>query len=260
MTTSPSPGRLSGLLQGEPRVVTAGAAMLADALTSQAATVEQVDWRPPADGSDAALARVMADPRRVAANATAVERLLSAEAQLVDVRPAHEVLGLERGTFLHAGPPIDWERASGPLRGALIGAMLYEERADSPETILKTVDPLRVLVVDDQPILSQLVCEYLREDFHTAETAVSADEALEKFRIGQFDLVITDYVMAGMTGEKLAEKIKELSPAVPIILLTGYTMEATGEKQYSGTIDFILRKPLSRVSLRKALAEVMAAA
>jgi hypothetical protein len=42
------------------------------------------------------------------------------------------VLGLERGTFLHAGPPIEWERASGPLRGALIGAMLYEELADSP--------------------------------------------------------------------------------------------------------------------------------
>jgi hypothetical protein len=45
---------------------------------------------------------------------------------LVDLRPASEALGLRPGEFLHAGPPISWERASGPLRGALIGAMLLE--------------------------------------------------------------------------------------------------------------------------------------
>lgn len=117
MTAAP----LSGLLTGEPRIVTAGAALLAEALQDQAAVVEQVDWRPPR-GSATALARVMADPRREAANATAVGRLLHAEAALVDVRPATEALGLEAGTFLHAGPPIAWERTSGPLRGALIGA------------------------------------------------------------------------------------------------------------------------------------------
>jgi hypothetical protein len=61
-----------------------------------------------------------------------VGRLLSAGAELVDVRPAAEALGLERGSFLHAGPPIDWERASGPLRGALIGAMLLEGLAEDP--------------------------------------------------------------------------------------------------------------------------------
>jgi hypothetical protein len=139
-TAQQGAGPLSGLLDGEPRVVAAGAAMFAEALEAQAATVEQVDWRPPTDGSDAALARVMADPRRVAANTTAVERLLSAEALLVDVRPAREVLGLEAGTFLHAGPPLDWERASGPMRGALIGAMLYEELADSPEQAEKALE------------------------------------------------------------------------------------------------------------------------
>ncbi len=44
-----------------------------------------------------------------------------------------EALALDAGAFLHAGPPIDWERASGPLRGALIGAMLLEGLADTPE-------------------------------------------------------------------------------------------------------------------------------
>lgn len=134
------------------------------------------------------------------------------------------------------------------------------ERSRSPEDLLKTMEPLRVLVVDDQPILSELVCEYLREDFHCAETALSASEALEKFRGGGFDLVITDHVMAGMTGEKLAVTIKEMSPATPVILLTGYGIEGTGEQQYSERIDLVLGKPLSRVSLRNAMAKLMPAA
>src|SRR5262249_38975155 len=57
-----------------------------------------------------------------------------AGAQLVDVRPAAEVVGLKPGQFCHAGPPIDWERASGPLRGALIGAVLLEGLASDPES------------------------------------------------------------------------------------------------------------------------------
>ncbi len=124
---------LRGLLNGEPSVVTAGAGLLADALRAQAAQVTEVDWRPPMRGTEADLAQVMSDPRREAANVLAVSRLMSAGAELVDVRPAQECLGMEKGTFLHAGPPMEWEQASGPMRGALIGAMLYEGLADTPE-------------------------------------------------------------------------------------------------------------------------------
>jgi len=126
-----------GLLDGEPRVVTAGVSLFADSLADQAVDTVRVDWRPPADDPDgrlaAALARVFADPRRAEADATAVGRMLAAGARLVDVRPAGEALGLERGTFLHAGPPIDWERASGPMRGALQGAMVFEGLASDPD-------------------------------------------------------------------------------------------------------------------------------
>jgi len=59
--------------------------------------------------------------------------MLAAGATLVDVRPAAEVVGLEPGDFCHAGPPLEWDRASGPMRGALIGAMLFEGLAESPE-------------------------------------------------------------------------------------------------------------------------------
>jgi hypothetical protein len=113
-------------------VVTAGASLFADALAQQAVPVSRVAWQPPV-GDPAAVAVVMGDPRRHAANAQALERMLASQAHLVDVLPASEALGLESGQFLHAGPPIEWQRASGPMRGALIGAMLFEGLAATPE-------------------------------------------------------------------------------------------------------------------------------
>ncbi len=124
---------LHGLLTRDPVVATSGVTLFADTLRAQAVPVTEVDWRPPVGVTAAEVARVMADPRRVDANALALERMTSAEAVLVDVAPASEAVGLERGTFLHAGPPIEWERASGPLRGALVGAVLLEGLADDAE-------------------------------------------------------------------------------------------------------------------------------
>jgi hypothetical protein len=127
----------SSLLTRDPSVVTVGAELLADALAAQAVPVSAVDWRPPMPGTEDRLARVLADPRREAANEAAVERVLASTPHLVDVKPAREALGLAPGQFRHAGPPIDWARASGPLRGALIGAVLFEGLADTPEAAEK---------------------------------------------------------------------------------------------------------------------------
>ena len=114
-------------------VVTAGVDLLADAVTAQAVDVARVDWRPPMPGPDADLATVVADPRRREANDRALAAVLAVTAHLVDVAPASELLGLEAGEFLHAGPPIGWDRASGPLRGALMGGAALEGLVDDPE-------------------------------------------------------------------------------------------------------------------------------
>jgi len=114
-------------------VVSVGVDLLARAVADQAAPVTAVDWRPPLAGTEEDLATVALDPLRPDADATALRRMLSVQALLVDVLPAHEALGLERGEFLHAGPPIGWDRASGPLRGALMGAAVLEGLVDTPE-------------------------------------------------------------------------------------------------------------------------------
>src|SRR5262245_48246610 len=51
--------------------------------------------------------------------------------------------------------------------------------------------PLHILVADDQPVLCQMLQEYLSHELHSVETAVNGREALQKFRIHEFDLVIT---------------------------------------------------------------------
>ena len=120
------------LLNEPVNVIAAGADFLADAMAEQGAAVARVQWRPPDAEAAAPLARVVADPRRVEANRTALDHVLATHAMLVDVAPAQDVLRLEPGSFLHAGPPITWDRSSGPLRGALIGAALFEGLAGTP--------------------------------------------------------------------------------------------------------------------------------
>ncbi len=120
-------------LDRAPTVATAGVPLFADELSAQAATPVRVDWAPPAAGAEAALKKVALAPGTWAATQESARRMTTARAQWVDVRPAGEVLGLERGEFLHAGPPVDWAHACGPLRGALLGAMVYEGLADTVE-------------------------------------------------------------------------------------------------------------------------------
>ncbi len=73
-----------------------------------------------------------------AANREAIARIQKGTAKLVDVRVARDVVpGLEGKTLLHAGPPVKWENVCGTMRGAMIGAMLFEGWAKSPEEALE---------------------------------------------------------------------------------------------------------------------------
>jgi len=125
---------LSHLLDAEPVVATAGTDMLADSIEQQGSAVSRADWRPPVPGSEEALAILAADGRNSEANETAIARMLAVRPQLVNVSVARNVFpDMTDRTFYHAGPPITWDRASGPMRGAIIGAMIYEGLASDPE-------------------------------------------------------------------------------------------------------------------------------
>ncbi|HEV8252945.1 MAG TPA: DUF1116 domain-containing protein [Candidatus Limnocylindria bacterium] len=120
-----------------------GLAGFAEPIAASGATVLNLDWRPPAE-ADAQLgmliARLEDDPddavgaRVAAANRTALDRLLGASPFLVDIQPAGAAIaGLTGRMLLHSGPPISWDRMCGPMRGAVIGAALFEGWASTPE-------------------------------------------------------------------------------------------------------------------------------
>jgi hypothetical protein len=222
MTTSPRSGRpLHGLLETDPVVATAGVSLLAEALIDQAVLVTQTQWQPPMAGTERDLARVMGDPRRVAANALALERMTTATATLVDVRPASEVVGLERGTFLHAGPPLEWERASGPMRGALIGAVLFEGLADTAEEAERrlaagefTLEPChhRGGVGPMAGVVSPSMWLYvLRDEVHGNTSWCSLNEGLGKvLRYGAYGPEVIDRLhwMTRVLGPILSQAVR----------------------------------------------------
>ena len=134
------------LLSNGPRVVNVGLSRFAEDLRAAGVPVADVAWTPPASMDTRvleALDRVTGvDPglteRVEAANAAAIERMLAADPVLVDVRPAGEVVaGLEDRMILHAGPPIEWARMCGPMRGAVAGAVVLEGWASSLEAAVE---------------------------------------------------------------------------------------------------------------------------
>lgn len=106
------------------------------ALESQGQDAIAVDWRPAPAPVTAALGMLLRDDDRYAttetANKDAMDRITAARCRLVDLRPARDVIpSMEGRIILHAGPPLAWECACGPMRGAMAGAVLFEGWARS---------------------------------------------------------------------------------------------------------------------------------
>ena len=146
-------------------------------------------------------------------------------------------------------------------RGTTVTVTLpIEKAAPAPEPPPEpaTATPLRILVVEDEPLVREVLTIFLEEDRHAVTVAVNGRDGLEKFREGDFDIVLTDRAMPEMNGDELALKIRELKPRQPVVLLTGFgeLMARTGEKPPG--VDLVVGKPFTLSSLRDALASVVA--
>ncbi len=111
---------------------------------------------------------------------------------------------------------------------------------------------LRILVVDDEPNVRELLSAALSADGHEVATAALGEEAFQRFKAGHFDLVVTDKAMPGMSGDQLAALIKKHSPPTPIILLTGFGQFL--EKENIPFVDVLIAKPIDLLALRQAVA------
>jgi signal transduction histidine kinase/CheY-like chemotaxis protein len=121
---------------------------------------------------------------------------------------------------------------------------------------------LRILLVDDDPVLIKSLQDTLQEDGHLVSTAHGGQAGIDAFLAAhgaerRFDVVITDLGMPHVDGRKVANAIKQVSGATPIILLTGWGQRMIDEKEMPEHVDRVLSKPPRLTALRTALVELL---
>jgi len=119
--------------------------------------------------------------------------------------------------------------------------------------------PLRILVVDDQPVQCELISHALQRDWHTIAVAGNGRERWDSSSGTNTISFITDKAMPGMNGDQLAVAVKSLEPETRVIMLTGFGSSTEDDPDsQSEFVDLILAKPASLAELRAAIAKVMA--
>ena len=130
-----------------------------------------------------------------------------------------------------------------------------------PGAVARQASNLRVLCIDDEPLLRELLKEVLESYQYQVQTADSGQAGLDAFENARnggkaFDAVITDLGMPGLDGSQVADKIKTSSPATPVILLTGWgtMLEARGAPVQR--VDAVLSKPPRTSELVETLTQL----
>ena len=114
----------------------------------------------------------------------------------------------------------------------------------------------KILVVDDEPLIRDLLRDILREEGYEVSVAKEGLSALKKVKREETDLVITDVKMPGLDGIKLLKEIKKVSPSTPVIVITAYgTIENAVEAMKKGAYDYIT-KPITPDQIKLVLQKI----
>jgi excisionase family DNA binding protein len=144
-----------------------------------------------------------------------------------------------------------------------IDAWLDTQRTHGPSPISPTSSPMshngyrRVLVVDDEPNIREMLRKTLSIEKYDVETAPDADAALARLRDTSFDLLIADLKMPGMDGLSLIKQVKQLRANMPVIIITGFSTESAAIEAVNLGVQGYLTKPVGipqvLAAARKAL-------
>jgi CheY-like chemotaxis protein len=115
----------------------------------------------------------------------------------------------------------------------------------------------RVLAVDDDPMVREIIGTYLGQGGYTVDLAANGSEALEKFSTGEFDIVLADFAMPGMQGDELARELKRLKADVPVLLLTGFGERLMAKIGKPEGVDLVMDKPFTMAGLHSTLARYL---
>jgi signal transduction histidine kinase/ActR/RegA family two-component response regulator len=132
--------------------------------------------------------------------------------------------------------------------------------ASQPAGAVAVPAQLRILVVDDDPLLRQSLAESLATDGHVVVTASGGQEGIDAFRVAHtrgelFAVVLTDLGMPYVDGRQVAQAVKALAPTTPVLLLTGWGQQLVADQAVPPQVDRVLPKPPKLRDLREALAQ-----
>lgn len=135
----------------------------------------------------------------------------------------------------------------------------YEEE----ESVVKEVAPIkgvrraRVLVIDDDESVRDILSRILETQGHQVIVACDGEEGIEQFKSEPFDLVFTDLGMPRLSGWEVGKTIKEIDPKVPIAMITGWGVELDREKMNESGINLIVSKPFNFDQVIQLVAEAL---
>ena len=163
----------------------------------------------------------------------------------------------------HATLEIESEKGRGTAM-RLFFPVSEETREDAVQRPIQIESPLRslrILIVDDDPMLCQSLGNALQIDGHDVTTAGGGQAGINTFHAAQatgtpFHIVITDLGMPYVDGRQVARAIRSLSPDTPIIMLTGWGRNLLAETTPPPEVNRLLNKPPRLSELRSALAEL----
>jgi GAF domain-containing protein/CheY-like chemotaxis protein len=126
----------------------------------------------------------------------------------------------------------------------------------APRVDARPVQPIKCLVVDDEPSVGVVLGDILESAGHSVVVLGDGAEAIARFRGEPFDLVLTDLAMPRVSGWQVARAVKQIAPQVPVFLVTGFGVELTTEERRAHGVDLVLVKPLQMQDILDAVAEV----
>ena len=115
----------------------------------------------------------------------------------------------------------------------------------------------RILVVDDQNAIREILCEFLEMEHYRVETCASGEEALEALGSQKFHAVVSDIMMPGISGIDLMLHIREQYAGLPVILITGNTSRFSPRSALEAGADGYFAKPFHNVELAYMLRRVL---